>query len=257
MIEKDNILSNPANVIHLVGIGGVSMSALAEALCARGMAVRGSDMQNGVHTERLNSLGVKVLIGHRAENVDGAHVVIRTSAIHDDNPEIIRARELGLQVLDRAQAWGILMEEFDEVVCISGTHGKTTTTAMMTCIALEAGLDPEVMIGADMREISGVFRIASSGLFIAEACEYCNSFLSFFPTVALINNIEEDHLDFFSGIDVIKESFKNFAELTRGKGVTVLSGEDENIIDTFKNSSLDIMYYGIGDNFDCCAKNLI
>ncbi len=256
MIKNESILSKEGNVIHLVGIGGVSMSALAEALRAQGITVRGSDMQSGVHTERLRALGVDVIIGHRAENIDGADVIVRTSAIHDDNPEIARARELGLPVLERAEAWGILMQEFDEVVCISGTHGKTSTTAMMTCIALEAGRDPEVMIGADMREINGVFRAASSGLFIAEACEYCNSFLNFSPTVGVILNVEEDHLDFFSGLDDIIDSFKKFALRVRKSGMLVVNCDDENAMAALSRAGREAITFGLSDKADVTAKNL-
>ncbi|MEG2570806.1 MAG: Mur ligase domain-containing protein, partial [Clostridia bacterium] len=126
-----------SRIIHLVGIGGVSMSALAEVLNFKGFAVRGSDMNDGEHTRRLEKLGIRVHIGHEAQNVDGADLIIRTSAIHDDNPEIIRAREAGIPVIERAAAWGELMREYKDVVCVSGTHGKTTTTSMVTHIALE------------------------------------------------------------------------------------------------------------------------
>ena len=206
-MQRKSLLSDVGKKVHFVGIGGVSMSALAEAVSARGIKVRGSDMNDGVYTERLKALGIEVIKGHCGDNVDGADLIIRTSAIKDDNPEIMRAFELGIPVLERAEAWGILMEEFPEVVCVSGTHGKTSTTAMMTCIALAADRDPEVMIGADMREIGGVLRISHGDLFIAEACEYCNSFLNFKPTVSIVLNVEEDHLDFFSGIDDIIDSF--------------------------------------------------
>ena len=201
-MKKTNFLSDKKNVVHLVGVGGVSMNALAEAIAAYGLTVRGSDMNMGVYAKRLEAKGFKVIKGHFASNVEGVDVVIRTSAIKDDNPEIMRARELGIPVLERTEAWGLLMEKFSEVVCISGTHGKTSTTAMTTCIALAADRDPEVMIGADMREIGGVFRISDGELFIAEACEYCNSFHNFNPTIAVILNIEEDHLDFVCKISL-------------------------------------------------------
>ncbi len=256
MKKSESVLFNKDSVIHLVGIGGVSMSALAEALSARGAAVRGSDMQRGVHTERLAALGIEVFIGHRAENIEGAHIIIRTSAIHDDNPEIARAMQLGIPVLERAQAWGILMEEFDEVVCIAGTHGKTSTTAMMTCIALEAGRDPEVMIGADMREISGVFRIASSGLFIAEACEYCNSFLNFKPTVGVVLNVEEDHLDFFSGIDDIIKSFSSFMSNVKNSGIIVVNHDDANAMCALSATGRSAITFGLREGADVTAKNL-
>jgi len=255
-MKKNNLLSDVANVIHFVGIGGVSMSALAEAIAARGLTVRGSDMNNGIYTERLRARGIEVRIGHFSENTDGADVVIRTSAIKDDNPEIVRAAELGIPVLERAEAWGILMDEFSEVVCISGTHGKTSTTAMMTCIALAADRDPEVMIGADMREIGGVLRIAESDLFIAEACEYCNSFLNFNPTVAIVLNIEEDHLDFFSGIDDIVNSFSKFIARTKNSGIIVANADDENVLRAVAFSGRKALTFGFGASADITAKDI-
>ena len=255
-MQKTALLANSGNTIHFVGIGGVSMSALAEACLSRGLSVRGSDMNDGVYTERLRALGVDVRIGHSAENVCGADAVIRTSAIKDDNPEIVRARELGIPVLERAESWGILMDEFPEVVCVSGTHGKTSTTAMLTCIALAADRDPEVMIGADMREIGGVLRISNGDLFIAEACEYCNSFLNFKPTVAIVLNIEEDHLDFFSGIDDIVKSFAKFVSGTKPGGIVVSNADDENAMRAVKLSGKTCVTFGLSGDADVTARNI-
>lgn len=251
-----NLLSDSKNTIHFIGIGGVSMSALAEAIASRGLSVRGSDMSNGVYTERLRALGIKVITGHSAENVEGADCVIRTSAIKDDNPEVVRARELNIPVLERAEAWGILMDEFPEVVCVSGTHGKTSTTAMMTCIALAADRDPEVMIGADMREIGGVLRISDGDLFIAEACEYCNSFLNFKPTVAIVLNVEEDHLDFFSGIDDIVKSFSRFVSNTKTGGIVVVNGDDENALRAVNATGREYVTFGLSETADVTALNI-
>ena len=255
-MQIKELLTNNGNTVHFVGIGGVSMSALAEVCLSRELSVRGSDMREGVYTERLHALGVDVIIGHRAGNVVGADVVIRTSAIKDDNPEISRARELGIPILERAEAWGIIMEDFQEVVCVSGTHGKTSTTAMMTCIALAADRDPEVMIGADMREIGGVLRISDGDLFIAEACEYCDSFLNFKPTVAIVLNVEEDHLDYFSGIDDIIRSFSKFVSGTKPGGVVVVNADDENAMSAVKLSGKSFVTFGLSENADVTARNL-
>ncbi len=254
--KNQSLLSDKTNLVHLVGIGGVSMSALAEALLARGLSVRGSDMNNGIYAERLRALGVAVAEGHAAQNAEGADVIIRTSAIKDDNPEIVRARELGIPVLERAEAWGIIMDEFPEVICVSGTHGKTSTTAMTTCIALAADRDPEVMIGADMREIGGVVRIADGDLFIAEACEYCNSFHNFRPTISIILNVEEDHLDFFSGIDDIINSFAKFICNTKNSGIIIVNGDDENALEAVKRSGREAITFGLGENVDVTAKSI-
>ena len=255
-MKKTNFLSDKKNVVHLVGVGGVSMNALAEAIAAYGLTVRGSDMNMGVYAKRLEAKGFKVIKGHFASNVEGVDVVIRTSAIKDDNPEIMRARELGIPVLERTEAWGLLMEKFSEVVCISGTHGKTSTTAMTTCIALAADRDPEVMIGADMREIGGVFRISDGELFIAEACEYCNSFHNFNPTIAVILNIEEDHLDFFSGIDDIIKSFAKFLCNVKTNGKIIINGDDENAYSAAKLSGREFITFGLSENCDVRASDI-
>ena len=255
-MKKTNFLSDKKNIVHLVGVGGVSMNALAEAIAAYGLTVRGSDMNMGVYAKRLEAKGFKVIKGHFASNVEGVDVVIRTSAIKDDNPEIMRARELGIPVLERTEAWGLLMEKFSEVVCISGTHGKTSTTAMTTCIALAADRDPEVMIGADMREIGGVFRISDGELFIAEACEYCNSFHNFNPTIAVILNIEEDHLDFFSGIDDIIKSFAKFLCNVKTNGKIIINGDDENAYSAAKLSGREFITFGLSENCDVRASDI-
>ncbi len=255
-MRDKNVLTDKKSVIHFVGIGGVSMSALAQALSAQGVTVRGSDMNCGVYAQRLCALGIDVMRGHEAENVDGASAVVRTSAIKDDNPEIVRARELDIPVFERTEAWGVLMENFSNVICVSGTHGKTSTTAMTTCMALSANLDPEVMIGADMREIGGVLRIADSDLFIAEACEYCNSFLNFKPTVAVVLNIEEDHLDFFSGIDEIIDSFASFLKGVKPDGVIIVNGDDENAKEALSRSGRSGITFGFSCDADVRAENI-
>ncbi len=255
--ERKALLSGNGKIVHFVGIGGVSMSALAKTLASRGVLVQGSDMNAGVYAERLRSLGIKVFKGHKEENIDGADVIIRTSAVHDDNPEIIRARNLGLPILERAEAWGILMEEFPEVVCVSGTHGKTSTTAMITCVALAADRDPEVMIGADMREIGGVVRIADGDLFIGESCEYCNSFHNFYPTVAVVLNIEEDHLDFFKDLDDIKNSFAKFMCNTKDGGVIIANGDDKNVLDALSRAGKSAMTFGFSDGCNVRAENVV
>ena len=171
----------PGRRAHLVGIGGVSMSPLAEVLHGAGMCISGSDMRESATVEHLRSLGITVAIGHRAENVAGAELVIRTAAVHDSNPEIAEARRLGIPVFERAQAWGSIMRSYRNALCISGTHGKTTTTSMCTHIAMAAGADPTVMIGGILPLLGAGHRVGKGDTIILESCEYCNSFLSFFP----------------------------------------------------------------------------
>jgi UDP-N-acetylmuramate-alanine ligase len=202
----------PGAKICLIGIGGVSMQSLAFALKKRGHMVWGSDRADSDIIRALEADGIRVVHEHRADTVDGADIVIRTAAVHDDNPEIIRARELGIPVLERAEAWGKIMAEYKNVVCFSGCHGKSTSTGFGVHIALAAALDPSVMIGASLPVIDGYYRIGGGDVFVAEACEYCDSFLQFPSTVAVINNIEADHLDYFKTFENVKRSFRRFAD---------------------------------------------
>lgn len=236
--------------IHLIGIGGVSMNSLGELLLSLGVPVTGSDRAESAVTERLERLGARITYAHLPENVEGASLVIRTAAVHDDNPEIIRAYELGIPVMERAEAWGSLMTDYREAICISGTHGKTTTTSMMTMIAMKAALDPTVMVGSNLPAIGGTLRIGGKGCFVAESCEYCNSFLSFAPTIAVVLNVEEDHLDFFKDIIDIIHSFHQFCLLTPENGLVVVNADDENAMRAVKDVPRAILTFGTGENAD-------
>ncbi|MBE6915155.1 MAG: UDP-N-acetylmuramate--L-alanine ligase [Ruminococcaceae bacterium] len=234
------------------------MSGLAEVLSSRGFTVRGSDMNESETLARLRGLGIQTFVGHVYEQAKGADIVIRTSAIPDSNPEIVCARDHGIPVLERAEAWGILMEEYRDIVCFSGTHGKTTSTSMMTHIALKARLDPQVMVGANLSVIGGGMRIADSDLFIAEACEYCNSFHHFRPTVAVILNVDEDHLDFFSGIEDIIASFHKFASIVpKNGGCVVVNADDPNAMRAVCHLDREILTFGIENSADVRAENIV
>ncbi len=243
-------------VIHLIGIGGVSMSALGELLLSKGVPVTGSDKQDSKTTEHLTSLGAKIVYCHKAENVEGASLVVRTAAVHDDNPEIVRAREKGIPVMERAEAWGHIMRDYENVVCVAGTHGKTTTTSMLTMIFIAAGLDPTVMVGSNLPAIGGTLRIGSKGFFVAESCEYCNSFLKFAPTVAVVLNVEEDHLDFFKDINDIVHSFRDFCSLTPAGGLAVINADDKNAISCTKGLERNIRTFGLSENADVRAVDI-
>ncbi len=242
--------------IFLAGIGGVSMSALALTLIHMGHNVSGYDWHENAATEKLRKNGAEIFIGHNADNIIGADLIIRTAAVKLDTPEMIKANELKIPIYDRPEAWGFIMKEFDKRICISGTHGKSSTTGFCTHIALEAGEEPGVMIGAGLPIIDGTVRITDKrNMFIAESCEYCNSFLSFFPTVALINNIEEDHLDFFKGIDDIKASFRRFAELVPQDGVVAANFDDANVRATLECIDRKVLWFGI-DGGDITSSNM-
>ena len=245
----------PGRRVHLVGIGGVSMNPLAEVLHQMGLAVQGSDQSESPAVERLRHMGVHVSIGHDAGNIRGAEFLIRTAAIHDDNPEIAAAHAAGLPVFERAEAWGAIMQRYENAICIAGTHGKTTTTAMTTHIFMAAQADPTVMIGGTLSMLHSGYRVGRGDTIILESCEYCNSFLHFFPTVAVVLNVEEDHLDFFTGgLPEIKESFRKFAQLVPPEGRIVANADAPGAMDALKG--LPLFTFGRSESADCRAENL-
>ena len=240
---------------HLVGIGGVSMSPLAEVLKGEGLMITGSDMKESEAVEHLRSLGIPVVIGHKAESVEGKDLVIRTAAVHDENPEIAAAHALGIPVFERAQAWGSIMRRYQNALCISGTHGKTSTTSMCTHIAMAARIDPTVMIGGTLPILGTGHRVGKGETIILESCEYCNSFLSFYPTVAVILNIEADHLDFFRDLEDVEHSFRAFADLVPPDGTVLANGEDENTMEALKGKK-GVLTFGLSHG-DFHAENLV
>lgn len=242
---------------HLVGIGGVSMAPLAEVLHGMGVVVSGSDMRESKTVEHLRSLGIQVNIGHFPEGAKGADLVIRTAAVHDDNPEISGARQAGIPVYERAQAWGALMSDYKHALCISGTHGKTTTTSMCTHIVMAAQMDPTVMIGGTLPLLHAGHRVGKGDTIILESCEYCNSFLSFRPTTAVILDIEADHLDFFKDLADVENSFRRFADLVPAEGgVVVANADDRNTMDTLDGLNRDVITFGMGSYADIYCENV-
>ena len=242
---------------HLVGIGGVSMAPLAEVLHGMGVVVSGSDMKESKTVEHLRSLGIQVKIGHFPDGAKGADLVIRTAAVHDDNPEISGARLAGIPVFERAQAWGALMSDYKHALCISGTHGKTTTTSMCTHIVMAAQMDPTVMIGGTLPLLHAGHRVGKGDTIILESCEYCNSFLSFRPTTAVILDIEADHLDFFKDLADVENSFRRFADLVPAEGgVVVANADDRNTMDTLDGLNRDVITFGMGSYADIYCENV-
>jgi len=244
----------PGRRVHLAGIGGVSMSPLAEVLHSMGLRVQGSDQADSAAVERLRALGIAVHVGHEAQDIAGAEFVIRTAAIHDDNPEIAAARAAGIPVFERAEAWGAIMRQYENALCIAGTHGKTTTTSMATHIFMAAGKDPTVMIGGTLPMLHSGYRIGGGDTIILESCEYCNSFLHFFPTVAVVLNVEADHLDFFKDLEDVKASFRRFAQLLPPEGRLVSNADDPNAMDALRG--LPQFTFGCGEGAECRAENI-
>ena len=248
-VDFKNFLK-PGVRVHLSGIGGVSMCPLAEVLHGMGLCVQGSDMSDSDTVKHLRSLGIPVAVGHSADNLQNAQLVIRTAAIHDDNPEISGAVTRGIPVFERAQAWGAIMKGYKNALCISGTHGKTTTTSMLSEILVECGLDPSVHIGGKLDAIGGSTRIGHSDIFAAEACEFNRSFLHMHPTMAVVLNIDADHLDCYKDIDEIEETFGQFLHLLPDNGVAIGKGTDERVVRQLSRLSCRTITFGLTADCD-------
>ena len=246
----------PGRRAHLVGIGGVSMSPLAEVFKLRGLRVQGSDISDSDAVKQLRADGIPVVIGHRPENVAGVDFVVRTAAVHDDNPEIRAAHEAGIPVFERTMAWGAIMKDYACGVCVAGTHGKTTTTSMLTHILLEAGKDPTVMIGGTLPLIGSGYRVGHGDTILLESCEYYDSFLNFSPTVAVILNVDNDHLDYFGTLENVKKSFRAFAELTPKTGWVISCADDANTRDTLRGIDRQEITFGFDPAADMRPENL-
>ena len=236
---------NKPNHVHFIGIGGISMSGLAEILLERGFTVSGSDSQESELTKKLVGHGAQVFYGQKAENIiEGIDVVVYTAAIHPDNPEYMAAEAKGLPMLSRAEFLGQIMRNYDQSIAIAGTHGKTTTTSMVTEILMDAKKDPTITVGGMLDIIGGNIRVGGPELFVLEACEYTNSFLSFFPTIEVILNIEADHLDFFKDLDDIRESFRRFAALLPDDGTLIINTDIENHEEICKGLTCKVVTVG-------------
>ena len=221
--------NTPAN-LHFTGIGGISMSALAEIMISRGFTVTGSDSHESKITDHLESLGAKIFYNQVAGNISSnIDVLIYTAAIKQDNPELVKAKELDIPLLTRAEFLGQIMLNYPMAIGVSGTHGKTTTTSMLSQIMLEGNTDPTILVGGIMPAIHGNTRVGHSDKLITEACEYTNSFLSFKPNMAIILNVAADHLDFFKDLDDIRHSFRKFAELVPNDGFLVINSDIDNL----------------------------
>ncbi len=247
--------------IHFIGIGGIGMSALAMICLNRGFGVSGSDCRESEMTENLRSAGAAIHIGHKSTNVcDDVDTVVYTAAVSPENAEIKSAAAKGIRLLDRAEFLGLLMKEYNNCIAISGTHGKTSTTSMVSVIFQSCNLDPTILVGGNLSCIGGNVRVGQSQNFITEACEYVDSFLKFHPKIAVITNIDADHLDYFKDIDHIKSSFGKFASLVPKSGYLVANGDDDNIKDMLSKYSgginAHILKYGFSDSNDAVIKDV-
>ncbi len=243
--------------VYFIGIGGISMSGLAEILLSRGFRIYGSDMKKSELTTTLEKKGATIYYGQRSENItDNIDLIVYTAAIRPDNPEWIAMKDKGIPSLSRAQLLGEIMKNYGLPVAISGTHGKTTTTSMVSEILLSADTDPTLSIGGILKSIDGNIRIGKSEYFITEACEYTNSFLNFYPKIGIVLNIEEDHLDFFKDIHDIRNSFHKFAKLIPDDGSLIINHDIENISELTNDLSCSIVTYGFDESCDYYASDI-
>ena len=247
---------NPIHV-HFIGIGGISMSGLAEILLGEHFTISGSDSKPSSLTEHLIGLGATIFYPQKAENIiDGIDVVVYTAAIHEDNPEFAEAKKQNLPMLSRAELLGQLMANYETPIAISGTHGKTTTTSMLSHILLEAETDPTISVGGILNAIGGNIRVGKSDIFVTEACEYTNSFLHFLPKISIVLNVEEDHMDFFKDIDEIRSSFHKFAALLPKDGALVINKNIENIESIVDGLDCKVITYSESQNADYSATSI-
>ena len=243
--------------IHFIGIGGISMSGLAEILLKEKFTITGSDQKPTNLTAHLESMGAKVFYPQKAENVvDGIDVVVYTAAIRENNPEYMEVVRQGLPMLSRAELLGQLMTNYEFPIAVSGTHGKTTTTSMLSHILLAAETDPTISVGGILNAIGGNIRVGNSGVFVTEACEYTNSFHSFFPKISIILNVEEDHMDFFKDIHEIRASFHKFASILPEDGALIINKNIESIETITDGLNCKVITYSETQNADYSAANI-
>lgn len=249
-------LSEPKRVFFC-GIGGISMSGLAEVLLDAGFIVSGSDRTKSPLTDNLEKHGAKIFIGQEKENITkDIDVFVYTAAIHEDHPEFVEAIRYEIPTLSRAELLGQIMKNYKLPIAISGTHGKTTVTSMISEILMEAEMDPTLSIGGILDSIGGNIRIGHSDVFVTEACEYTNSFLNFYPKATLILNVEEDHLDFFKDIDDIRNSFHKFALLTPEDGVVIIGGDIPEVDSVLEDVKASVVTFGKTQSSDYYATNI-
>lgn len=243
--------------IHFIGIGGINMSALAEICINKGYKVSGSDMKESYLIDNLRNLGAKINIGQRKENItDDINIVVYTAAISKDNEEFLEAKNKNILMINRAAFLGQIMREYKNSIAVAGTHGKTTTTSMLSTIFNFAEKDPTILVGGNLSTIGGNVRIGSSENFITEACEYVDSFLNFNPFISIVLNIEEDHLDYFSGIEEIKASFNKFGKLLPENGFFIINGDNENTKDIVYDVDAKIIKFGQNKNNDAVITDI-
>lgn len=253
-MENSEILDK-VKKIHFVGIGGSGMCPIAEILHNKGFELTGSDVSESDTLARIRSYGIPVTMGHKAENVDGAELVVYTAAVKKDNPELVAAQQKHIPTVERSVMLGMVTRKYKNPVAISGTHGKTTTTAMITQIFINAGVDPTAIIGGKLPFIGGNGRVGKSETIVCEACEYVDTFLQLSPAISVILNIDADHLDYFGTVENIIKSFHQFAKQT--SNVLVVNGDNENTMKAVQDiTNAKILTFGFNPSNDYYAVNI-
>jgi len=254
---KQNAIFNKYKNIFMIGIGGISMSGIAEILRAWDINVSGSNNVESKVTNHLMSIGVDVKIGHDEKNITNQDLIIYTAAISKDNPELVKARDIGIPTIERADFVGEMTKAYKESICISGTHGKSTTSSMVASCFLQANMDPTIQIGAELDLINGNYRVGKSDYFILEACEYVDSFLKFHPKAEIILNIDNDHLNYFKTLDNIKKSFTKYVNLVPEDGIVVVNDDDINCKEIYSDCKGKVIKYSLeNSNADFYANNI-
>jgi UDP-N-acetylmuramate--alanine ligase len=253
-LENSNELLENIKKVHFVGIGGAGMCALAEILYHRGYKLSGSDINESETLARIKKLGIPVEMQHLAENVNGAELVVHTAAVHVDNIELITAKQRNIPVLERAELMGLITAEYANTIAVSGTHGKTTTTSMITQILVMAELDPTALIGGRLPFIGGNSRVGNSDIMVCEACEFVDSFLQLHPTISLILNIDADHLDYFKTLDNLINHFTMFTDIT--SETVIYNGDDANTLKAIEKTKTNKITFGLEESNDFYANNV-
>ena len=254
---KFSINSNEYSKVHFIGIGGISMSGLAEILLTEGYTVTGSDAKYSSVVERLEKLGAMVYINHSADNINNTDLVIYTDAIAMDNEELLKAKSLGVPVIDRATFLGALMKNYKNSIAISGTHGKTTTTSMLSTILNRSVLNPTILLGGQLAEIGGNVRLGSKEYMLTEACEYKGNILKYFPTMAVILNIDEDHLDYFKNMDHILNTFIDYGKNLDKDSYLLINIDDSGAQKIIDSTPAKVITFGINNDCNYKAENII
>lgn len=243
--------------IHMLGIGGTSMSGIATILKKWGIYVTGSDANLTEYVIKLKDNGIPVVIGHDLDNLRKADLVVYSAAISSDDVEMLEAKRLNIETMERSTFLGLITKAYKETICVSGTHGKTSTTSMISSCFLEARKDPTIQVGAILKQIDGNYRVGNSEYFLLESCEYVESFLKFHPKTEIILNIDNDHLDYFQDLEHIKNAFVKFVKLLPNDGLLVVNSDDPNCVDLYKNTNAKIVTFGIkNDKSNFIARNI-